>query len=273
MEQKQHLELAKDEDNLVEQQRASTQLGRTYHDLLIEDKDDHSLVRSAKKYFKSALELARTLKENPPTNDGSFLREYIDAHNNMGMLEMDLDNYEGAKNILIKGLEICIEEEFPEVDPTCSRLHHTIGSVYMELKMWKKAKEHMEMDIRICNMIGHCEGEAKGYINLGILHYKNQMCHEAIKFYKKARSLAITMEDNGSLVAEIDQNIVTAKEAIDIMDELKKEEQNLKKLIREAENAKGASQGRKLLLKQYATLDFLIDKSRTIEFWSKVHFT
>ncbi|KAJ8769118.1 hypothetical protein K2173_000893 [Erythroxylum novogranatense] len=76
--------------------------------------------------------------------------EYIDVHNNIGMLELDLDNLEEVKTMLTKGLEICDEEEIGEDDDCRSRLHHNLGSVYMELRVWKEAWEHIEKDIIIC---------------------------------------------------------------------------------------------------------------------------
>lgn len=217
------------------------------------------------------MELAQALKENPPANNCSFLEEYVDAHNNMGMLEMELDNFQEAQKILNKGLEICDEEEVMEDDAGRSRLHHNLGCVYMELRLWDKAKHHMEKDIVICKRIGHCQGEAKGYINLGVLHYKNQKYEEALECYKRARDLAKTMEDEDSLVDEIDQNIKSAKEAKKIMDELKKEEQNLKKLKRDMTSAKGTSRERNCLLQQNASLDLLIEKASLINSSLKVH--
>ena len=117
------MDLARDAKDLVEQQRASTQLGRTYHEMFLKSDDDHYSVQNAKKYFKSAMKLAQTLKENPLNNKSSFLKEYIDAHNNIGMLEMDLDNLDEALKFLAKGLEICDEEEVIEDDYGRSRLH------------------------------------------------------------------------------------------------------------------------------------------------------
>ncbi|CAA2997999.1 TONSOKU isoform X1 [Olea europaea subsp. europaea] len=49
--QKKHVEHAKDADDLIEQQRASTQLGRTYHDMFLSYGDQNS-VRNAKKYWR-----------------------------------------------------------------------------------------------------------------------------------------------------------------------------------------------------------------------------
>ncbi|TYG95255.1 hypothetical protein ES288_A11G253500v1 [Gossypium darwinii] len=267
--QKKHLDLAKDANDLVEQQRASTQLGRTYHEMFLKSEDDHYSVQNAKKYFKSAMKLAQTLKENPPNNKSSFLKEHIDAHNNIGMLEVDLDNLDEALKFLTKGLEICDEEEVVEDDDGRSRLHHNLGNVFMELRRWGKAREHIEKDIMICKRIGHRQGEAKGYINLGELHYRVQRYDEAILCYHKALDLAKSMEDEDALVAQIDQNIKTVKEAINVMNDLKKEEQNLKKLKRNMVIAKGTPQERKFLLLQNSCLDRLIEKSAMIFAWLK----
>lgn len=271
--QKKHLELAKDVNDLVEQQRANTQLGRTYYDMLLLDKDDQHLVRSAKKYFKFAMELARILKENPPSNSYSFLAEYIDSHNNMGMLEMELENYEEAEKFLSRGLQICEDEEVKEDDATRSRLHHNLGVVFLELRMWDKAKRHMVKDIGICRRIGHCLGEAKGLINYGVLCYKTQKYDDALKSYRIARNLAKQLEDEDSLVNEIDLNIESAKEAMNVMDEIKKDEQILKKLTRDLTNARGTPRERKCLKQQQASVDSLVEKATSIHFWLKVHST
>ncbi|KAL6286684.1 hypothetical protein ACE6H2_011074 [Prunus campanulata] len=268
--QKKHLELAEDANNLIEQQRANTQLGRTYHEMFLRSDDDHYSVQNAKKYFKSAMKLAQIIKENPPTKNCSFLKEYIDAHNNIGMLEFDLDNPEEARKILTRGLKICDEEEVMADDDGRSRLHHNLGNVYMELRMWDNAREHIEKDIMICKRIGHCQGEAKGYINLGELHYRIQKYEEALLCYQKARELAKSMEDEDALLRQIDQNIEIVNEAIKVMDGLKKEEQNLKKLTRDMAITRGTPRERKCLLQQNASLDCLIEKSRTIFAWLKL---
>ncbi|KAJ9177779.1 hypothetical protein P3X46_012953 [Hevea brasiliensis] len=267
--QKMHLELAKNANDVIEQQRASTQLGRTYHEQFLKRDNDHDSVKNAKKYFKSAMKLAQTLKENPPTNKSSFLKEYIDAHNNIGMLEIDLDNLGEAREILTKGLGICDEEEVNEDDDARSRLHHNLGNVYMELREWGNAREHIEKDILICKRIRHCQGEAKGYINLGELHYRIQKYEEAIRCYRRALVLAKSMEDETALVKQIHQNIATVKEANKVMDELKKEDQNLKKLTRNTVNAIGRPHERKFLLQQNELLDRLIEKSSMIFAWEE----
>ncbi|KAL6523140.1 hypothetical protein OROHE_016435 [Orobanche hederae] len=268
--QRKHLELAKDENDLIEQQRASTQLGRTYHEMFLNSDDDHCAVQNAKKYFNSAMKLAQTIKENPRCVGNSFLKEYIDAHNNIGMLETDLDNLNEAEKILLRGLEICDEEEVIEDDDTRSRLHHNLGKVYLELRKWENAKEHIRKDILICQRIGHCQGEAKGFINLGELYYRIQIYNEAISSYQKALDLAKSLEDEHALANQIRQNIETVREAEKVMSELKKEEQNLKKLERNTQMARGTESERKCLLKQNASLDSLVEKSMMIFSWIKV---
>ncbi|XP_051140221.1 protein TONSOKU isoform X2 [Andrographis paniculata] len=268
--QKKHLQLAKDQDDLIEQQRASTQLGRTYHEMFLKSEDDHSSVRNAKKYFRSSMKLARMIKENPPSERVSFIKEYIDAHNNIGMIEIDLDNLGEAEKILTRGLDICDEEEVIEHDDARSRLHHNLGNVYLELRKWEKAYEHIKKDIIICKQIGHCQGEAKGYVNLGELHYRTQKYNEAIASYQKALDLAKSLEDEDALVDQIDQNLETVREAMKVMEELRKEELNFKKLERNTEFARGTERERKCLLKQDASLDFLVEKSRIIFAWIKL---
>ncbi|KAK9134545.1 hypothetical protein Syun_013875 [Stephania yunnanensis] len=268
--QKKHLELAKDSQDLVEQQRAMTQLGRTYHEMFLKSDDDHYSVRNAKKYFRSSMKLARTLKESMrPNKSSSFLKEFIDAHNNIGMIEMDLDNLDAAEKILLEGLKICDEEEVIEDDDGRSRLHHNLGSVYMEMRRWDNAREHIEKDIIICKRIGHRQGEAKGYINLGELHYRLQKYEEALMCYQKAHDVVKSLEDEDALVENIDENIRTIKEAAKVMDDLKNEEQNLKKQIRTTAIAKGTPRERKCLLQKNASLDLLIEKASMIFAWKK----
>lgn len=269
------MDLAKDTDDLVEQQRASTQLGRTYHEMFLKSDSDQTSLRNAKKYFVQAMKLARTLKENRRSNipNNTFVKEYIDCHNNIGMVEMDLDNLEEAEKVLTKGLQICDEEEVAENNDGRTRLHHNLGNVYMELRKWDKAKTHIEKDIVICKNIGHRQGEAKGFINLGELHYRVQKYEDAQKCYRRAMNLAKSMDDEHALVDQINQNIEIVKEATKVMEDLTKEEQNLKKLTRNMVTARGTSGERKCLLQQNASLDCLIEKSSTIFAWKKVRFT
>ncbi|KAJ0983759.1 hypothetical protein J5N97_002115 [Dioscorea zingiberensis] len=268
--QKKHLELAKDSDDLVEQQRASTQLGRSYHEMFLRSENDHHAIRNAKKYFKSAMKLAGKLKEDALCKRSTvFLKEFIDAHNNIGLLELDLDNLEEAENFLLQGLKICDDEEVPENDDARSRLHHNLGKLYLELRDWGKARVHIEEDIMICKRIGHTLGESKGFINLGELNYRTQKYDEAIRCYQKALDIAKLMEDEDALVTQINQNIRTVKEAAQVLNELQRDEQELKKLIRSTGRARGTSSERKCLLEQKTCLDSLIEKSSIISVWPK----
>ncbi|XP_074592225.1 protein TONSOKU [Curcuma longa] len=268
--QKKHLQLAKDSDDLIEQQRASTQLGRTYHEIFTETESDHNAMRNAKKYFKSAMKLARSLKENPTCmKPGFFLKEFIDAHNNIGMLEMDLDNYEEAEKMLLQGLKICNEEEVGEYDDARSRLHHNLGYLYTELREWSNAREHIEKDILICKKIGHLQGEAKGFINLAELHHRVQKHGDAIRCYETALGTAKRLEDEDALVNQINRNIETVKKASKVLEELKKDEQKLKRLMRIICDVRGTANERKHLLEENTLLDGLIEKACMIFAWPK----
>lgn len=218
------------------------------------------------------MNLAKSIKENPP-NKLNFLKEYIDAHNNIGLLQKDLDNLEEAQKVLTRGLQICDEEEVARLDDARARLHSNLGTVYMDLRKWSEALKHITEDIHICNSIQHRQGEAKGYINLGELHYRVQKYDETVSCYKKALDLARSMEDEDELVNHVIENIKTAKLAIKEMEELKKEERNLKKLARNMEMAIGTSSERKYLLQQETSVNCLIEKSRTIWAWREVHLT
>lgn len=188
----------------------------------------------------------------------------------MGMLEMDLDNLEEAEKFLLRGLRICDEEEVNQNDDARSRLNHNLGSLYTTLRNWSKAKEHIERDIVICHNIGHLQGEAKGYINLGVLHYQVQKYADADLCYQKAYKIVRSLEDEDALIRQIDENIETVKKATVALEDLKRDEQRLKKLERAVADAKGASSERKLLLEELTCLDGLIDKSFMISAWVKV---
>lgn len=272
--QKKHLQLAEEAGATVEKQRACTQLGRTYHEIFLRSEDDCDAIQSAKKYFKKAMELAQVLKERPPPGESSsFLEEYINAHNNIGMLDLDLDNPEAACNILKKGLQICDEEEVKEYDAMRTRLHHNLGNVFLALRSWDEAKEHIEMDIRICHQINHTQGEAKGYINLAELHNRTQKYKDSLLCYGKASTLAKSMQDESALVQQIKHNIEIVKKSIEVMEELREEELRLKKFSAEMTDARGTSEERKSMLQVHACLERLIEKSSMVFAWRKVSFT
>ena len=160
------------------------------------------------------------------------------------------------------GSEMCIRDS--------SRLHHNLGNVYMDLRDWDKARKHIRTDIVICNRIGHVQGEAKGYINLGEVHYRTQKYEDASAYYLKALGLAKSLEDEDALVRQIEQNIKIVREAVKVMADIKKNEQSLKKLKRDIATARGTPNERKFLLQQNAVLERLVEKARMISAWEKV---
>ncbi|VAI61758.1 unnamed protein product [Triticum turgidum subsp. durum] len=215
------------------------------------------------------MKLVKGLRENAPSGKSPYLKELIDSYNNLGMLELDLDNLEEAEQLLNQGLKICDEEEVNQYDDARTRLHHNLGNVYTELRNWNKAKVHIEKDIAICRNIDHIQGEAKGFINLGELHSRIQKYGDAKLCYEKALQITKGLEDEDALVDQIHQNIETVTKAAEVLEELKKDEQKLKKLVRDTSDARGTSNERKLLCEQHAWLDNLIEKARMISAWPK----
>lgn len=186
------------------------------------------------------------------------------------MLELELDNFEQAEKLLKDGLKICDDEEVDSYDDARTRLHHNLGNVYTELRNWKDARWHIGRDIQICKKLCHLQGEAKGYINLGELHYREQNYRDAKSCYNKALEVAQSLEDEDALMEQIRQNIETVKKAVEVFEKLKANEQKLKKLVRDTSNARGTSKERKLLLDQYACLDSLTENASMICAWEKV---
>jgi FtsZ-binding cell division protein ZapB len=82
--------------------------------------------------------------------------------------------------------------------------------------------------------------------------------------------LAKSLEDEDALVRQINQNIETVKLAVEVMDEIKREEQKLKKLKRDIVSARGTLNERKCLLLQNGSLEILVEKARMISAWEKV---
>ncbi|KAH9316665.1 hypothetical protein KI387_025292, partial [Taxus chinensis] len=268
--QKKHLKFAQEVDDLVEQQRASTQLGRTYFDIYDKNEDNYSALKKAKKYVKMSLELARTLKHNPPSrNSPSFVKELVDAYNNMGLLKIYLEDYIEAERVLQEGLRICDEEEVGDNDDGRTRLHHNLGRIYIEIKEWEKATAHVDIDIKICQNIPHPQGEANGLINLGLIHYKLQKYDDALLCYKRALRIANKLEDEDALVKSVKVNIESTEEALKIMGELVQEEQQLKKLARDARLAIGTASQRRHQIKLHKCLKRLIELAINIEAWPK----
>jgi hypothetical protein len=53
-----------------------TQIGRTYHEILLCSESDHNAIRNAKKYFKLSMKLAKDYKRgNPQLEKSSYLKD------------------------------------------------------------------------------------------------------------------------------------------------------------------------------------------------------
>jgi hypothetical protein len=78
--QKKHIDLARDDEDLVEQQRASTQLSRIHHEPSLRPEHNHKSIR------------------------------------NHAAMDLALDNLHEAENILRRGSKICDEERICEHD-------------------------------------------------------------------------------------------------------------------------------------------------------------
>ncbi|MCO5592485.1 hypothetical protein L7F22_046488 [Adiantum nelumboides] len=265
--QRRHFQLAEETDNLVEQQRASTQLGRTHLEMY-EHKDDFSALDNAKHFFKISMEIARTLKENPPSRDSpSFVKELVDAYNNLGLLMMVIDDHKQAISYFEQGLRICNEEELREDDDARSRLHHNLGRIYSEKRDWEKAKHHTQTDISICQRIPHPQGEAKGFINLGEMHFKRQRYEDATRCFERALTIAQSLEDEDELVSTAQKNLDVVCEAEEKLLTLTVGEQQLKKLQRKrlVETRVRVS----LRTEEYKLLNELIGLAEYLQAWEK----
>lgn len=259
--------MAEETDNLVEQQRATTQLGRTYVEIY-ERKDDFLALQNARQYLKTALDLAISLKENPPSRDSSsFVKELIDAYNNMGLLMMVIDDHNKASRYFHQALKICNEEELREVDDARSRLHHNLGRLYSEKRAWDKAKYHTQMDISICQRIPQPQGEAKGFINLGEIHFKRQKYEDANRCFERALQIAKSLEDEDDLVLTARKNLEVVGQAEEKILKLTVGEQQLKKLQRKR-TTDGKSSHK---TEECKMLNDLIGLAEDLQAWEKVH--
>ncbi|KAJ7547717.1 hypothetical protein O6H91_08G100700 [Diphasiastrum complanatum] len=267
--QERHYRLAQEANDLVEQQRASTQLGRTYLELY-ENQDNFSALQTAKDFFKIAMDLARRLKANPPYRDSpSYVKELVDAYNNMGLLKMASDDLQQARNLFLQGLRICDEEELGGNDDARSRIHHNLGRLFSDQRDWIQAKEHTLKDISICQKIPHPQGEAKGFINLGEMHFKSQNYEDAMLCFSRALKIAETLEDEDSLANTAKDNMNVVREAKLTMAEFHAGEQKLKKLQRVVESSRGSPAERSRLLQEHKALQELIGQAEELQAWEK----
>ncbi|CAM6088799.1 unnamed protein product [Calypogeia fissa] len=270
--QHKHFHWAEQAGDIIEQQRASTQLGRTYLELY-ETQDRLSALPDAKAYFQTGLDLARRLRTNPPANHTSpsgFVIEQVDAYNNLGLARALAEDFKQAFKLYTAGLKLCDEEEVDENDAARSRIHHNLGRLYAELRDWEKAKYHTELDIEICQKIPHAQGEAKGLMNLADLYFKSQDYEQATRCYKRALHIAQTLEDEDALISQIKSNIEIVGQARAQMKAFDAEMQKLSKLRREVESSKGTAAERKYIKQECVLLLELTSKAEELQAW-EVH--
>ncbi|GJP49630.1 hypothetical protein CLOM_g8816, partial [Closterium sp. NIES-68] len=208
-----HYELAKEMQDAVEQQRSSTQLGRAYFEsfsrgdpavaggggggaaieaALEQQAASMRALMSARKYLQRSLQLAE---------------ELADAYNNVGLLFEETESLEEAVNCFSRGLEVCDDEEIGSVDETRTRLHNSLGRVFTRSCQWERARQHIDMDVKICERLNNAVGCAKAWINKGDFSFKMEEYDEAQRAFERAREIARQMEDEASLVAQCEGNL------------------------------------------------------------------
>jgi len=263
------LELAVEANNLVEQQRAYTQLGRTYMDML-ELKDDVSALPKAKEYLSKAMDLANKLKANPVPGSSNFVVELVDAYNNLGTLKMITDEPLEARRLLMRGLKICDEEEVGQYDATRTRVHHNLGRLYAEKRQWNQAMVHILKDIEICRAIPHPQGEVKGLINLGDIHFKQRHYEDSMNCYNLALGIVRKLQDEDTLMKTVETNKEVVEAAIPKLAVFNEHSEKHKEMQRLVEAARGTASERNLCLQEFKFLKELIGKAYELQYWEEV---
>lgn len=263
------MELAVEANDLVEQQRAYTQLGRTYMDMF-ELKDDLLALPKAKDYLSKAMDLANKLKANPVPASSNFVKELVDAYNNLGTLKMITDEPTEARRLLMRGLKICDEEEVGQYDATRTRVHHNLGRLYAEKRQWSQAMAHILKDIEICRALPHPQGEVKGLNNLGDAHFKQRQYEDAMKCYNIALGIVRKLQDEDMLMKTVEKNKEVVEAAIPKLAVLKEHLEKHKEMQRLVEAARGTASERNLCLQEFKFLKELIGKAYELQYWEEV---
>lgn len=263
------MELAVDANNLVEQQRAYTQLGRTYMDMF-ELKEDVRALPKAKDYLSKAMDLADKLKANPVPGSSNFVVELVDAYNNLGTLKMITDEPLEARRLLMRGLRICDEEEVGQHDATRTRVHHNLGRLYAEKRQWSQAMVHIMKDIEICRALPHAQGEVKGLVNLGDIHFKQRQYEDAMKCYNLALGIVRKLQDEDMLMKTVETNKAVVEAAIPRLAAFNEHLAKHKEMQRQVEAARGTASERNLCLQEYKFLKELIGKAYELQYWEEV---
>jgi tetratricopeptide (TPR) repeat protein len=264
--------MAKELKDLVEQQRASTQLGRTFMDMY-EQKDCVTALPKAKKYLSMAMELARVLKANPPVDKvspSSFVVELVDAYNNLGMLKMVVEEPDVACKLLQQGLALCEEEEVGQTDAARTRLHHNLGRLHLEQRQWDLAMKHILKDIEICQDLPHPQGEAKGLNNLGEVHFKCQRYMDALQCYHRALNIVQKLQDEDHLLSIVQANIEVVQQAMPKMKEFQEALKQHSGLQKKVETAKGSVSERRLYQLEFKALQSLLAQAHELQAWEQV---
>ncbi|KAG0561292.1 hypothetical protein KC19_9G052400 [Ceratodon purpureus] len=266
--QERHLELAVEADDLVEQQRSLTQLGRTYLDLY-EMKDDIMALPKAKDALNRAMELVKKLKANPPPGSSNFVVELVDAYNNLALLKMVTDEPLEAKRLLQLGLKICDDEEIGQNDAARTRVHHNLGRLYSERRQFLYALNHVLEDIRICRALPHPQGEAKGLINLGDIYFKRREYEQAMECYKGAHDIVRKLQDEDMLLKNVELNKEIVQAAIPKLAVLNERLAKHKELQAQVDAAHGTASERSLCLQEYKFVKELIGQAFELQFWEE----
>jgi tetratricopeptide (TPR) repeat protein len=244
-----------------ELQRAECQLGVAYMDMADREKEDpwksDSLLKLAKEHLTEALQLA---------DAASLQKALVDAHNNLGLLAMQINDMPLAMKHLKTGLALC-DKEYPDSE---SRLHHSLGTFFSKRGDKKEAVKHIREDIRICHQIKHLQGEGKGFLNLGDLHCKFHSYEDALDAYRKAESIFRGLTDEDELVKAAQNNIEVAIERRAAKQDLDDAPKDLRKLDIKLADAKGTERERALQTRKAKKLRELIDIANRIDEFEKV---
>lgn len=263
------MELAKEANDRLEEQRSLTQLGRTYMDMY-ELKEDVMALPKAKGALDKAMKLVEKLKANPPPGSSNFVVELVDAYNNLGTLKMITDEPAEAIRLLQRGLKICDEEEIGQYDAARTRVHHNLGRLYSEKRQWGPAMTHVLKDIEICRALPHPQGEVKGLINLGNIHFNQRQYEDAIKCYNLAHNIVRKLQDEDILMKNVEANKAVVEAAVPKLAVLNERLAKHKEMQAQVDAARGTTSERNLCLQEFKFLKELIGQAFELQYWEEV---
>eukprot|EP00899_Mesostigma_viride_P011748 jgi/Mesvir1/20574/Mv14815-RA.1 len=206
------LSLAQAECDLLEQQRAQTQLGNLHFERYLDLEDQagcgsaaaDALAR-AEEHRRAALDLA--------TEGGASHDCLADAYNNLGMCYAANDNRAEARRLYEDGLKYVNEEESARA---LSRLHNSMGDLFMKEGNYERALHHMNKDVEICRQQGLPEDTGKALLHLGNLYRQHEAGAKALKAYREARTCFKQLTDGGYFLEAVQEGIdgVTHEESL-----------------------------------------------------------